>query len=81
MTVESVPGKGRIFKLEFPLPETDELVEEYKSDNDSITILPKNVLVVDDDFILLKIEEDMLGRNGVSCTTCMNFQEVVATLG
>lgn len=81
ITVESAPGKGSIFRLEIPLPETDELVEEDKPDSDSITILPKNVLVVDDDPILLKIAEDMLGRKGVSCTTCMNFQEVVATLG
>lgn len=81
ITVESSLGKGSIFKLEFPLPETDELVEEDKPDSDSITILPKNVLVVDDDPILLKIAEDMLGRKGVSCTTCMNFQEVVAALG
>lgn len=81
ITVESAPGKGSIFKLEFPLPVTDELVEEDKPDNASITILPKNVLVVDDDPILLKIAENMLGRKGVSCTTCMNFQEVVAALG
>lgn len=81
VTVESAPGKGSIFRLEIPLPETDELVEEDKPDSDSITILPKNVLVVDDDPILLKIAEDMLGRKGVSCTTCMNFQEVVAALG
>lgn len=81
IAVESAPGKGSIFKLEFPLPVTDGLVEEDKPDNDSITILPKNVLVVDDDPILLKIAEDMLGRKGISCTTCMNFQEVVAALG
>lgn len=81
ITVESAPGKGSIFRLEIPLPETDELVEEDKPDSDSITILPKNVLVVDDDPILLKIAEDMLGRKGISCTTCMNFQGVVAALG
>ena len=81
ITVESSPGKGSTFRLEFPLPETDELVEDDKSDSDLITILPKNMLVVDDDPILLKIAEDMLGRKGVSCSTCMNFQEVVATLG
>ena len=81
ITVESAPGKGSIFRLVIPLPDTDDLVEEDKPDSDSITILPKNVLVVDDDPILLKIAEDMLGRKGVSCTTCMNFQEVVAALG
>lgn len=43
-----------MFKLEFLLPETDELVDECNSYSESITILPKNVLVVDDDPILLK---------------------------
>lgn len=78
--VESTPGKGSIFKVEFPLPESNELVEENKPDSDSITILPKNILVVDDDLILLKITEDMLSRKGINCTTCMNVKEVVAAL-
>lgn len=80
ITVESTLGKGSTFKLEFPLPETDELVEENKSNSESITILPKNVLVVDDDPILLKIAEDMLGRNGITCTTCMNVRDVVTAI-
>lgn len=80
MTVESAPGKGSIFKLEFPLPETDELVEKNKPDSDSITILPRKILVVDDDPIQLKIAEDMLGRNGITCTTCMNVRDVVAAI-
>lgn len=62
------------------MPETDELVEEDKSDHNTITILPKNVLVVDDDPIQLKIAEDMLGRKGISCKTCKNAREVVAAL-
>lgn len=80
MDVESALGKGSVFRLELPLPETDELVEEDKSDHNTITILPKNVLVVDDDPIQLKIAEDMLGRKGISCKTCMNAREVVAAL-
>lgn len=28
----------------------------------------------------MKIAEDMLGRNGITCTTCMNIQDVVAAL-
>ena len=80
MDVESEPGKGSVFRLELPLPETDELVEEDKSDHNTITILPKNVLVVDDDPIQLKIAEDMLGRKGISCKTCKNAREVVAAL-
>lgn len=42
--------------------------------------MPKNVLVVDDDPIQLKIAEDMLGRKGISCKTCKNAREVVAAL-
>ena len=80
MNVESTLGKGSVFRLELPLPETDELVEEDKTDHNTITILPKNVLVVDDDPIQLKIAEDMLGRKGISCKTCMNAREVVAAL-
>ena len=80
ITVESAPGKGSIFKLEFPLPETDELVEKDKPDSDSIAILPKKILAVDDDPIQLKIAEDMLGRNGITCTTCMNVRDVVAAI-
>lgn len=80
ITVESVPGKGSIFRIEVPLVETDEVVEEYKSDCNLITILPKKILVVDDDPIQLKIAEDMLGRNGITCTTCMNVRDVVAAI-
>lgn len=80
MDVESEPGKGSVFRLELPLPETDELVEEDKPNCNPITILPKNVLVVDDDPIQLKIAEDMLGRRGISCKTCMNVREVVVAL-
>ena len=80
MDVESTLGKGSVFRLELPLPETDELVEEDNSDCNLITILPKKVLVVDDDPIQLKIAEDMLGRKGIYCKTCMNAREVVASL-
>lgn len=81
MEVESKPGKGSLFRLEFPLPETDEQVEDDKPVNNPIVLLPKKVLIVDDDPIQLKIAEDMLGRRGVSCTTCLNVREAVKTLG
>lgn len=80
MDVESALGKGSVFRLELPLPETDELVDEDTPDHNATTILPKNVLVVDDDPIQLKIAEDMLGRRGISCKTCMNVSEVVTAL-
>lgn len=78
--MESALGKGSVFRLELPLPETDELVDEDTPDHNATTILPKNVLVVDDDSIQLKIAEDMLGRRGISCKTCMNVSEVVTAL-
>lgn len=81
INVESALGKGSIFRIEVPLPETDEVVEEYIPDRSSITILPKKILVVDDDPIQLKIAEDMLVRNGITCTTCMNVRDVVAAIG
>ena len=80
INVESALGKGSIFRIEVPLPETDEVVEEYIPDRSSITILPKKILVVDDDPIQLKIAEDMLVRNGITCTTCMNVRDVVAAI-
>ena len=78
--VESHPGKGSIFRLLFPFPETAEEPERDEVFLYPLTVLPKRVLVVDDDSILLKITEDMLGRNGVECTTCGNAREAVAAL-
>lgn len=80
LDVESRPGKGSTFRLVFPLPETEEETETDELPSQFPAILPKRVLVVDDDRILLKIAEDMLGRNGVECTTCTNVKEVVSAL-
>ena len=78
--VKSQPGKGTMFHLMFPLPETTEKVEAEEVPSQIPAVLPKRVLVVDDDTILLKIAEDMLGRNGVICTTCHNAKEAVLAL-
>lgn len=79
--VESTLGKGTIFRLQFPMPVTEEIMEKDIPDNNPLILLPQKVLVVDDDPILLKITEDMFGRRGISCTTCMNVREVVTALG
>lgn len=78
--VESRPGKGTIFRLTFPLPETTEDPETEEFQVQSAMVLPKRVLVVDDDSILLRITEDMLGRHGVECTTCQSVKEAVLAL-
>ena len=80
LDVESRPGKGTVFSLAFPLPETEETCEVEELHPTSPVVLPKHVLVVDDDSIQLKIAEDMLGRNGVACTTCRDVREVVTAL-
>ena len=80
MSVDSIPGKGTTFRLEFPLPETSEKPEGEEFPIQSPVLLPKRVLVVDDDGILLKITGGMLGRNGVECVTCRSAGEAVAAL-
>lgn len=77
--VESMPGKGTCFYLDLPLSETDEPVEEPSAEQ-VFSILPRRVLVVDDDIILLKVTKDMLERNGIACTTCLNVREAVSAL-
>ena len=67
--------------LKLPLPETDEEVTAVEVPAATSAVLPKRVLVVDDDCILLKVIEDMLGRNGVECTACRNAREAMEALG
>ena len=81
LDVESELGKGSVFSLKLPLPETDEEVTAVEVPAATSAVLPKRVLVVDDDCILLKVIEDMLGRNGVECTACRNAREAMEVLG
>lgn len=80
MHVDSEAGKGSVFQVVIPLPETHEAVKEEAAPEHQLPVLPKKVLVVDDDPILLKVTEDMLGRNGVICTTCVNVRNAVEAL-
>lgn len=79
--VESRLGQGSTFRLKLPLPETDGEVIAVEVPTVLAAMLPNRVLVIDDDRILLKIIEDMLGRNGVECTTCHNARETMEALG
>lgn len=78
---ESESGKGSIFRLKLPLAETyDEVAAAPEVPAATSAVLPRRILVVDDDCILLKVIEDMLGRNGVECTTCRNAREAMEAL-
>lgn len=81
LEVDSDLGKGSVFKLMLPLPETDETEEEAVVSLYPESTLPQTVLVLDDDPIQLKIAEDMLGRKGILCKTCTNVREVVEAIG
>lgn len=80
MHVESVPGKGTKFHICFPLEESSEKVDSEEGQYCQNYILPKKIIVVDDDVLQLKIVEDMLGRNGILCKPCTNAKEVVNAL-
>ena len=42
--------------------------------------LPRNVLVIDDDTMLLNVIKEMLERNGMNCTTCVTSKDVVKAM-
>ena len=81
LNVESELGKGSMFRLKLPLPETDGEVVAVEFQTATSSVLPGRVLVVDDDCILLKVIEEMLGRSGVECTACRNAREAMEALG
>ena len=79
--MESELGKGSVFRLRLHLTETDEEMVAVDIPTIPPAVLPKRVLVVDDDCILLKVIEEMLGRSGVECTACRNAREAMEALG
>ena len=81
LDVESELGKGSVFRLRLHLTETDEELVAVDIPTIPPAVLPKRVLVVDDDCILLKVIEEMLGRSGVECTACRNAREAMEALG
>lgn len=78
--VTSGIGQGSTFCVTLPLKTTDETV-----DSESLIIsypahLPRNVLVIDDDTMLLNVIKEMLERNGMNCTTCVTSKDVVKAM-
>lgn len=74
--VESTLGEGSTFTVTLPLSVTDELVEEESASFDKSMHLPKNVIAIDDDILLLELAKEMLERNGVTCTVCTKVDKL-----
>ena len=81
-TIDVTSGidRGSTFRVTLPLKTTDETVE-----SESLTIahpahLPRNVLVIDDDAMLLDVIKEMLERNGMNCTVCTTTKDVVKAM-
>ena len=77
MDVSSEPGKGTAFHLAFPLPVTVESTENRIPERMDSRDMPKFVITIDDDPIQLEMCKEMLERNGIRCTTCVNKQDLV----
>lgn len=80
ITVASEVGKGSTFRVSLPLPLTDETVENEEQVSNPSARLPQRVLAIDDDPLQLEIVKEMLERNGVSCTTCVNTRTLVGEM-
>lgn len=78
--VTSDMDHGSTFRVTLPLKTTDEVVEGEARVIRHPAHLPRNVLVIDDDAMLLDVIREMLERNGVNCTTCMISKEVVKAM-
>ena len=78
--VTSEVGKGSTFRVTFPLPLTDEAVENDPQPRGTPPRLPQRVAAIDDDSLQLEIVKEMLERNGVPCTTCHDVRELVGAM-
>lgn len=80
ITVSSKTGRGSTFCVSLPLPTTDRPTEDENTISPHPGSLPRNILVIDDDPMLLNIIKEMLERNGAGCTTCATAREVVKAM-
>ena len=71
---------GSTFRVTLPLKTTDETVESENLIIPHPAHLPRNVLVIDDDTMLLNVIKEMLERNGMNCTTCVTSKDVVKAM-
>lgn len=71
---------GSTFRVTLPLNTTDEPTESENRIIPHPVHLPRNVLVIDDDKMLLAVIKEMLERNGMNCKTCTTSKEVVKAM-
>lgn len=81
-TIDVTSGidQGSTFRVTLPLKTTDETVESESLIIPHPAHLPRNVLVIDDDTMLLNVIKEMLERNGMNCTTCVTSKDVVKAM-
>lgn len=80
LDVKSEAGRGTVFHVSLPLPETDgEICPEVRS-TEKKSVLPQSVIAVDDDRMQLAVLKEMLERNGIACRACNHVKEAVTAL-
>lgn len=77
ISVESRLGKGSAFSLTFPLPPTDEQIEDVALVELEPEDLPQFVIAIEDDPLQLELCREILERNGVRCTACIRVEQLV----
>lgn len=77
ISVESRIGEGSIFSLTFPLPSTDDQIENETQSEAVPEDLPQFVIVIEDDPMQLELCREILERNGVRCTACIQVEQLV----
>ena len=77
INVESRLGKGSVFSLTIPLPPTDEQVEDTTQVELKPEDLPQFVIAIEDDPLQLELCREILERNGVRCTACIQVEQLV----
>ena len=77
INVESRLGKGSVFSLTIPLPPTDEQVEDTIQVELKPEDLPQFVIAIEDDPLQLELCREILERNGVRCTACIQAEQLV----
>ena len=81
-TIDVTSGidRGSTFRVTLPLKTTDETIESEILTIPHPAHLPRNVLAIDDDAMLLDVIKEMLERNGMNCTVCTTTKEVVKAM-